>query len=268
MLRSTAFWKMAAQAALIFFLCSCTGIYYSQKPVPVEDKNQQNDQIACENMPVNLKVIRDTLASLEKGSAGKEGPSSTSLIEMARLCFILGELTGGDERLIYFNKGKSYSESLVQEQPDRVEGHYWLALNLCGIAETLGAGNALLLIPTIVDHLETARLLDETYDQGGPLRVLGRIYCRAPDWPLSEGNLSKSLKRLRTAVTIAPENSTNHLYLAKTLIELGKFEEAFVELNRVRTSKEAVLPCKVEEDQREASDIIQECTPGEMGTQK
>jgi tetratricopeptide (TPR) repeat protein len=267
-LRSSAFWKMAATAALIFFLCSCTEIYHSQKPVPVEDKNQQNDQIACENIPVNLKVIRNTLASLEKDSAGKEGPSSKSLIEMARLCFILGELTGGDERLPYFNKGKSYSESLIQEQPDKVEGHYWLALNLCGIAETLGAGNALLLIPTIVDHLETARLLDETYEQGGPLRVLGRIYCKAPDWPLSEGSLSKSLKRLRTAVSIAPENSTNHLYLAKTLIELGKFEEAFVELNRVRTSKQAVFPCKVEEDQKEASDIIQECTPGETGTQK
>ena len=259
---------MAAQAALIFLKCSCTGIYYSQKPVPVEDKNQQNDQIACENMPVNLKVIRDTLASLEKGSAGKEGPSSTSLIEMARLCFILGELTGGDERLIYFNKGKSYSESLVQEQPDRVEGHYWLALNLCGIAETLGAGNALLLIPTIVDHLETARLLDETYDQGGPLRVLGRIYCRAPDWPLSEGNLSKSLKRLRTAVTIAPENSTNHLYLAKTLIEL-------VNLNRLLWSsigsvplKRPFCPARLRKTKREATAIIQECTPGEMGTQK
>ncbi len=256
---------MAATAALIFFLCSCTETYYSQKSV---DKNQQNDQIACENVPVNLKVIRETLASLEKGAAGKEGPSSMSLIEMARLCFILGELTGGDERLVYFNKGKSYSESLVQKQPERVVGHYWLALNLCGIAEALGGGKALLLIPTIVDHLEKGRSLDETYEQGGPLRVLGRIYCEAPDWPLSEGNLSKSLKSLRTAVRIAPENSTNHLYLAKTLIELGKLEEAFTELNRVLTSKQAVLPCKLEEDQKEASDIIQECKPGKIGTQK
>ena len=191
-----------------------------------------------------------------------------SLIKMARLCFVLGELTGGDERLIYFNKGKSYSESLAQEQPEKVEGHYWLALNLCGIAEVRGGGEALLLIPTIVDQLEKARLLDETYDQGGPLRVLGLIYCKAPDWPLSEGSLRKSLKRLRTSVEIAPENSTNHLYLAKTLIELDKLDEAFIELNRVLSSKQAVLPSKVEEDQREASDIIQELTPEEVGTQK
>ncbi len=41
-----------------------------------------------------------------------------------------------------------------------------------------------------------------------------------------------------------------------------------MELNRALTSKQAVLPCKLEEDQREAPDIIQECTPGKIGTQK
>ena len=32
-------------------------------------------------------------------------------------------------------QGQSYAETLIREAPGRVEGHYWLAMNLCGRAD-------------------------------------------------------------------------------------------------------------------------------------
>jgi tetratricopeptide (TPR) repeat protein len=117
-----------------------------------------------------------------------------------------------------------------------VEGHYWLALNLGGVAENSRAALALSLVPMIVDALEIAVTLDEAYDQGGPHRVIGRIYSQAPAWPISVGDLDKSLQHLRRAVQIAPENITNRLYLAETLIQSGMNEEASIELEKILAS--------------------------------
>ncbi len=178
----------------------------------------------------------------------------------ARQYFIMGETTEGGESLAYYSKGRFYAAQLVSIKPDGVEGHYWIALNLAGIAEA-SARQALNLLPTILGHLESARSIDQAYDQAGPLRVLGRIYCKAPPWPISEGDLDKSLLYLSTAVSIAPWNSTNHLYLAKTFIELDRIDEALFELEQTLSSTQAVTPRNLEEDQTEARDLIQELRP-------
>ncbi|MEW6660534.1 MAG: TRAP transporter TatT component family protein [Thermodesulfobacteriota bacterium] len=181
------------------------------------------------------------------------------LIRLTRTCFLIGELTVASQRQKYYEKGQTYAEMLLKEAPDRVEGHYWLALHLCGLADTGGAMQGQRLLPRIMEELEKARTIDDAYEQAGSHRVLGRIYFEAPAWPFSVGDLQKSLQHLTRAVRLAPENSTNHLYLAETLIKLQRQAQAHQELEQVLKAPEhALLPRGLEEDRREARRLLKD----------
>lgn len=208
----------------------------------------------------DLNQAQGRLALLEKQLSRDVGFRWELLAELARLCFIVGELEDRSERGRYYEKGKSYSERLCHQEPNRVEGHYWLGLNTAGMAEVGGARRALGLIPAIIHELQTAIAIDETYDRAGPHRILGRIYCKAPCWPLSEGDIGKSLHHLDLAVKLAPENSTNHLYRAETLVQMGRSEEARGELAQVLgPTCRAVFPHSVDEDHQDAILLMKEC---------
>jgi tetratricopeptide (TPR) repeat protein len=182
---------------------------------------------------------------------------SAVLAQLGRTCFILGGLFSKKYSEGYYRKGKGYAETLIFEDPNRAEGHYWLALNLCGIAEIRGYMMARRLLPEIMQALERSLALDETYDQAGAHRTLGRIYCEAPTWPMSVGDLDKSLEHLRSAVRLAPENSTNRLYLAQTLGRLRYRSLARQELERVLTCTQyAHNPQDLEDDKREARNLL------------
>ena len=259
--------KIAMSAALILILCGCaqTGGQQNLPPATgVLNFYRVVDATGTGCIPQNFSAdsgqTGEVVACLEKSLARKEGARGTTLAELARLFFALGETAKKHERLAWYEKGRHYAELLCREEPKRVEGYYWLALNLCGICQLSRAGRALSIIPTIVENLELALAIDQSYDQGGPLRVLGRIRYKAPSWPLSEGDLKQSLNLLRIAAKIAPDNSTNHLYLAETLIQLGEAEEACAELDRTLDSKfHASSPSGLEEDQAQALALMTKC---------
>lgn len=186
-------------------------------------------------------------------------PRTPLLTRLARTCFLVGELTGRSQRRQYYEKGRTYAEMLVKEEPARVEGHYWLGMHLCGLADVGGAMQGRKLLPRIMEELERARAIDEAYDQAGSHRVLGRIYYEAPGWPLSVGDIQKSFTHLTAAVRLAPENSTNHLYLAETLKKLNRPDQARQELAGVlKAPRHALLPQGLEDDRQEARRLLQE----------
>lgn len=203
--------------------------------------------------------LRQDLAYYEQKAATSPGERANCLIHLARICFILGELSPKGEKDAYFAKGKQYAETLIREQPEWTEGHYWLGLNLCGLAEEAGPKRGLRLVPEIIAAMERALEVDQVYDQAGAHRVLGRVYYECPAWPLSVGDLNKSLRHLSAAAAICPENSTNHLFLAETLLKLGKKTEARQELEKVlKATRHAVCPKELEEDRRQALKLLKE----------
>lgn len=185
-------------------------------------------------------------------------PQAPILTRLARTCFLIGELTLPSQKHKYYEKGQTYAEMLLKEQPTRVEGPYWLALHLCGLAETGGAMRGRKLLPQIMKELKQAEAIDETYDQAGCHRVLGRIYFEAPAWPFSVGDLQQSLEHLNRAVRLAPDNSTNHLYLAETLMRLNRQKQARQELLRVlKCSHHALTPKGLEDDRKQAKKLLE-----------
>jgi len=207
----------------------------------------------------DIPQLQLALARCEKDLATATAERTNCLIRVAHICFLLGELSPQEDKQAYFEKGRHYGEVLAREQPAWAEGHYWRALNLCGLAELGGARRGLKLVPQIVEALEKAAKVQPDYDQAGPHRVLGRIFFEAPSWPLSVGDIHMSLEHLTTAVAIAPQNSSNHLFLAETLLTLKKKAEARKELDLVlKSTRHALCPQFLERDRQEALRLLQE----------
>jgi tetratricopeptide (TPR) repeat protein len=186
-------------------------------------------------------------------------PRLPVLARLSRTCFILGQLAAQKQSMDYYRQGQSYAETLIREEPHRTEGHYWLAMNLCGQADAGGSLLGRRFLPRIMEELKRAVALDETYDQAGAHRVLGRIYYEAPGWPLSVGDLNKSLQHLQAATRLAPDTSTNHLYLAQTLYRLQDADRARQELAQVlKSTRYAFKPQDLEEDRQEARKLLAE----------
>jgi len=203
--------------------------------------------------------------SLYQGALATGGAPRTPLLaNLSRTCFVLGQLAPNQHSMGYYRQGQSYAETLIREGPNRVEGHYWLGMNLCGQSEEGGKLLGRKLLPLILEELNRALALDETYDQAGAHRVLGRIYYEAPGWPLSVGDMQKSLQHLKAAVRLSPATSTNHLYLAQTLLRLNEAMLARQELAQVlKSSRYAVKPQDLDEDRQEARRLLAEIEGGE-----
>jgi len=220
------------------------------------DQLQEGDRILA-GPTLDVGEAQQALALYEAALAAAPLDQGPLLTRLARVCFILGDMAPQTLREDYYDKGLKYAERLLQEQPGGAAGHYWKAVNLAGLADTGGKLRGRKLLPDIMEELRRSLALDEAYDHGGAHRVLGRIYYEAPRPPFSVGDLQKSLTHLTAAVRLAPATSTNHLYLAETLIRLGQTAEARWELERVLTSsRPAIHPRGLEEDRREARRLL------------
>lgn len=236
----------------LILLSAVTGLSAVAEPMAEADALLQSPTLDTAQAEKALNLYTGMLSS---GSA----PRPLLLARLARTCFILGDMAPKKYSEGYYRKGKIYAETLVREDPNQSTGHYWLALNLCGEADACGYMVGRRLLPQIVEELERSLALSETYDQAGAHRVLGRIYFEAPAWPMSVGDLQKSLEHLQAAVRLAPDNSTNHLYLAQTLYRLHYHSLAQQQLEMVlKCTQYTVKPQDLEEDRQEARRLLAE----------
>ena len=181
------------------------------------------------------------------------------LTRLTRTSFILGDLAPISERGRCYEKGLAYADKLLAHEPNGVAGHYWKAMNLRGLADVGTRMQGFKLLPKIMEELKRVLALDQTYDDAGAHRVIGRIYLEAPGWPISVGDKQKSLTHLTATVRLAPNNSTNHLYLAETMLDMGKKDEARAELQKVlQEGQHALTPKDLEEDRQEAQRLLKE----------
>jgi len=127
-----------------------------------------------------------------------------------------------------------FGEAASELAPDNPEYHYYLALSIGLEVRHASIAEASLKIRALMSTLERVIELDEGYDEGGALRVLGALYAKAPPWPTGPGDLDKALELLERAVEDHPGHPLNHLFYAEALIEDDELEEAESELNEAR----------------------------------
>ena len=107
----------------------------------------------------------------------------------------------------------------------------WVAANMGALAESFGMRQGLKYRGAIKDALLTVLRIDPAFQQGSADRALGRWYFKVPG--LFGGSNKKSEEHLRRSLTYNPNSTISHFFLAETLLDEGKKEEARAELQKV-----------------------------------
>jgi len=160
-----------------------------------------------------------------------EAPDFESAWKLARACYWLGGHVADNERRRQYERGIEAGRRAVALEPDRPEGHFWMAANMGAMAESFGIRAGLRYRGTVKRELETVLELDPGYQQGSADRALGRWYLRVPG--LLGGSRSKSVEHLQRSLDYDPGSAASHLFLAETFLKMNRREEAYEELQRV-----------------------------------
>ena len=150
---------------------------------------------------------------------------------LARSLFFLGQCAEAfDEKVQLHSIAIRAGQEAVSLDAGRVEGHFWLGVNLALFAEAsrgLRAARALLRARR---ELKRAAAISESYHGAGPLRVLGRIEHRAP--PFLGGSRKRSLRYFERALATTA-NSVTMIYAAELLLFIGDRRRASDLLQKV-----------------------------------
>jgi tetratricopeptide (TPR) repeat protein len=133
--------------------------------------------------------------------------------------------------------GMKYGERAMAIAPGRVEGNFWYGCSLACYVQGISTLTALRegLKDKARASFERAYAIDRMYDEGGPVKALGRYWYVLP-WPMKDRK--KALTYLREYQKLFPNDPEGQVYLAEVLLDLGKKDEARALLRRAASSNE------------------------------
>jgi tetratricopeptide (TPR) repeat protein len=144
--------------------------------------------------------------------------------KLARACYWLGGHVPADEQRQQYERGIKAATRAVELEPERPEGHFWMAADMGAMAESFGLRAGIRYRGPIKKELETVLRIDASYQQGSADRALGRWYFRVPR--LFGGSKDKAVEHLKRALTYAPESTATHFFLAETYLEMDRPDDA------------------------------------------
>ncbi len=150
--------------------------------------------------------------------------------KLARADYWLGGHVPENEQRAFFEEGIEAGRKAVALQPNRPEGHFWIAASMGALAESLGFRGIKYRKP-IKEELETVLRLDSAFQQGSADRALGRWYFKVPR--LLGGSRSLAERHLRESLKYNPNSTSSHFFLAEVLLDDGRTADARAELQRV-----------------------------------
>lgn len=163
------------------------------------------------------------------------GGGYDALWEGARATWFYAEFPMGNasrsKRLEILNRGKAWAEKAVKARPNGAEGHFWLGTVMGTWGTARGVLKSLSIHGDVRAEGERARKLNHKVECAGAYRLLGRYYYALPG--AFGGDIQRSLKLLQKGVEICPTNDLGRVYLAETLIELDREDEARTQLKTV-----------------------------------
>jgi tetratricopeptide (TPR) repeat protein len=144
---------------------------------------------------------------------------------MGRALFFLGQEADDKPQARAFHKRAiKICERASQDEPSRVEGHFWLGVNLALLAALEKSLKALRHALAARRSLRRAIKLDPAYHAAGPLRVLARLQANLPTF--LGGGHARARANFEKAIALAPANTVTRLYFAQLLLETGDTKSA------------------------------------------
>ncbi|HEV2914786.1 MAG TPA: TRAP transporter TatT component family protein [Pyrinomonadaceae bacterium] len=180
---------------------------------------------------------------------------------LGRALFFLGqEEPRRDEARLLHGRGARVCAQATRTERARVEGHFWLGVNLALQAQTTHPLFSLALALRAKRSLERAAHVDPAYHAAGPLRVLARLAHKMPR--LLGGGRQRARALFERAIEIAPANTVTRLYFAEMLQEIGDQLGAQSELEAILNGPlDAAWAFETARDRRLARERLQSMRP-------
>jgi tetratricopeptide (TPR) repeat protein len=163
-------------------------------------------------------------ADLFRQALSRDRHCERAALGLARVSVFTGVLSSGEEEQRAYREAEEAARRLIEDWPLHVEGHYWLGVAQALQANASGFFHAIQKVRTAKANLVRALELDPAYDQGGPHRVLGRLYFKLPAILGGDNHLAE--RYLRQALQLGPRYWLTHIYLAVLLLDQGRAAEA------------------------------------------
>ena len=207
---------------LVFYLAVQTSLALGQQPAADPDPlYARRAEIASARQAADIWQERVDRNPRDFESAWK----------LARARYWLGGHAPEGERRAVLEQGIAAARTAIAVEPDKPEGHFWLAANMGALAESFGLRQGIKYRGDIKNELLTVLRLDPAFQQGSADRALGRWYYKVPG--LFGGSNRKSEEHLRRSLTYNPSSSASLFFLAETLIAMKRKDEARSVLERL-----------------------------------
>jgi tetratricopeptide (TPR) repeat protein len=151
--------------------------------------------------------------------------------KLARINYWIGGHDTPDARRKALERGVEAGRIASMLEPQKPDGYFWMAADMGALAESYGVRQGLKYRGPIKDALEMVLKIDPAYLEGSPDRALGRWYFKVPG--LFGGSKKKSEEYLRKSLTYNPNSTASHFFLAETLFDMDRDQEAIEELRKV-----------------------------------
>lgn len=151
--------------------------------------------------------------------------------KLCRVLYWVGTHQGGDAQLTSLEASVEAGKKAVAINPKSLPGHFWLGVAYGVYGKAKGIMKSLALLNPIKEEMAFVLNVDESYEDGGPHRVLGRLLHQIPG--IVGGSKSEAVKHLAQAVKLGSQRWLNHIYLAQVYIDQDKKTEAKALLQQV-----------------------------------
>ena len=204
-------------------ISSCIFLFY----IPVAAA-QSADQVYADR--ANLASARKA-ATLWSTALAADARNFEAAWKLARADYWLGGHAPEAERRTFLEQGITAGRQAAEMQPNRPEGHFWMAANMGALAESYGVRQGLKYRKPVKEALETVLRLDPAFQDGSADRALGRWYYKVPR--LFGGNKKLAEEHLRKSLTYNPNSTASHFFLAELLLDDDRTKEGRAELEAV-----------------------------------
>jgi len=126
-------------------------------------------------------------------------------------------------------RGRFHAQEALRLAPDHGAAQYWLGCLLLHAAE---AERSYGRLKEALPHLQLAQKQAPATDDGGPARMLGRVYQETPGGLLL-GSKPEAIKWYKKSLEVAPDFMSTHLWLGETYVASSQPALARPELKRV-----------------------------------
>lgn len=193
--------------------------------------------LAQDGDPDALYAAREDLAKAREAARiwserlKADAKDFTSAWKLARARYWLGGHAPEADRRAVLEAGIAAGRAAIAVEPNRPEGHFWVAANMGALAESFGLRQGMRYRGEIRNELLIVLKLDPAFQKGSADRALGRWYFKVPG--LFGGSNKRSEEHLRKSLTYHPDSSASRFFLAETLLDMGQKAEARAELQKV-----------------------------------